>query len=272
VLEQIRTSGAKRDWSRVDKLTGQELRRPGGTPALNDDLKAIQAVARRSHAVEQLLPALTVETAPDVGVLERQLADLQTATGDKDLVRDVKEFLGVDALLHGHPEEAKKLLPPGWEKEDPRNLLRDMKKRLESKYPSTPGEGTAPPKVGPVPQPNNEGVRPSVKEKPGEGLPPLEEEVNTDERVCRERLTVGLRQYAAVPLPSLYLALDRLRRHARDEADEEEAGREAEVARLLGRGLEPSERVLVGVMHRQGKKPDEMADVLRRLVTDNAKP
>jgi len=113
-----------------------------------------------------------------------------------------------------------------------------------------------------------------VKEEPGKGLPPLEEEANTSERVCRERLKAGLRPYADANARSLYLALDRLRRHARDDQtrdEDDEEKRAAEVAGLLGRELEPSERILVGVMRRQGKSPNEMADVLRRLPAENPK-
>jgi len=206
--------------------------------------------------------------------VEHQLADLLDATGDKELVGDVKEFLGVGAQRHGRPEQAKKLLPSGWEKEDPRTRLRDMKKRFEAKYKTPPDGGAAPQNVGPVPQPGGEGPKPGVKEEPGKGLPPLEEEANTSERVCRERLKAGLRPYADANARSLYLALDRLRRHARDDQtrdEDDEEKRAAEVAGLLGRELEPSERILVGVMRRQGKSPNEMADVLRRLPAENPK-
>jgi hypothetical protein len=271
-LEPIRVSAAKRDWPRVDRLVGQELNRPGVPPAVGGRLKEAQTAARQVLAAERLIPVLAAP-APDVPALEGQLDDLLTATGDKDLVGDVKEYLGLVAKRHGHPEEASKLLPPGREEKDPRALLRDLKKRLEAKYPETPGNGAAPPEVGPVPQPGVEGVKASVGEKPREGLPPLDEEADTLERDCRERLTVGLRQHADRPLPSLYLSLDRLRRQAHDgEAPEkDDAACEEEVARLLDRKLEPSERALVGVMRRQGKDPDEMADVLRRLAAESIK-
>lgn len=150
VLEQIRVSGVKRDWARVDELAGQELRRPGGEPTLNEDLKAVQTAARTSLAVERVLPVVA-SAKPDVPALDRRLDDLLAATGDKDLVHDVKEFCGVEALRHGNAEEAKTLLPAGWEKEDPRALLRDMKIRIEAKYPVAPDGGATPPKVGPVP-------------------------------------------------------------------------------------------------------------------------
>lgn len=128
-----------------------------------------------------------------------------------------------------------------------------------------------------------------MKEKPGEGLPPQDEvsgkekpgekaaspdeEADAAERVCRERLTAALRKLADRPLPGLYLSLDRLRRPAREEeaAEKNDTACEKEVTRLLGRELEPSERVLVGVMRRQGKRPEGMADVLRKLPAENPK-
>jgi hypothetical protein len=271
-LEDIRVSGVKRDWARVDELAGKELGRPGHAPAVTDDLKAVQTAARTSLAVERVLPAVDAKATPDAPDLEQRLADLLAATGDKDLVRDVKEFRGVEALRRGNAEEAKKL-PEGWEKEDPRALLRDMKKRFEARYPAAPDEKAAPPKVGPVPHLEGKGVKAAPKEKPGEGLPPLDEEADTAERVCRERLTAALRIHADRPLPSLYLSLDRLRQRAHDgeSAEKHEAACEEEVAKLLGRELEPSERVLVGVMRRQGKSPKEMADVLSRLPAESPK-
>jgi hypothetical protein len=222
------------------------------------------------------LPQASFPLAPsrDMPAVQSRLSELGAATKDEGLVRDVKEFLDVEELRYGRAEEAQKLLPAGREKEDPRVLLRDMKKRFEAKYPEGPGERVEPPKVGPVPQPEGDGVKALPKEKAGGGLPSLEEQANTAERVCRERLTAELRRHSNLPPASLNLLLDQLRRPAQDRKAREEgdAACEEEVSRLLGRQLEPSERVLVRVMRGQGKRPAEMADVLRPLGPAIAKP
>src|SRR5262249_8260099 len=122
-----------------------------------------------------------------------------------------------------------------------------------------------------LPEGNPEGVRPPPRESASAGLPEPEEEVVSTQRSYRT-MNQEIRQHAALHQHELHLHLHTLHRYSQQahdvgqEQDEtKQESPEAAVAKLLARELTASERILVRQMHQHGKRPEEMAKILRQL-------
>ena len=129
-----------------------------------------------------------------------------------------------------------------------------------------------------VPEGPAEGVRPPIKESLQSDLPPLEEDVSATVKRARVRVSKSVGEQieydsliAAHWLRMLHQFTGEVRESARQEERQKEEGTERDVARLLGRGLTASERILVGAMSAKGKKPADMATVLSNLDQPAAK-
>jgi hypothetical protein len=101
-------------------------------------------------------------------------------------------------------------------------------------------------------------------------LPPLEEDVAATSKRHRARVTqtVGeqVENHSATAARHLHTIHDlsvATRALARGDREQKPEDVEAEVARTLGRGLTPGERVMVRQMYARGKKPAEIAAALR---------
>jgi hypothetical protein len=259
-VEQIRAGAADHDWARVDKLAGEELGRPGATAEVTDQLKAVQSQARELKAIEGLTASLAADPEK---VSAKQLDELLDGIEDKELAAQVKEYFRARNLCKDDPKEALR-------------LFRDLKKRIEVKSPAggdAAGGPTA--KVGPVPQPDAVGLRPPVQDQALAGLGSPDGDLYVAGRQCRDLLGARLGGRGSAYQRVLLAHLARLGLHAghgQAARDDDADQAEAEVARLLGRELEPSERVLVRVMREKGKTAKEMAEILRGVASTKAKP
>jgi hypothetical protein len=124
----------------------------------------------------------------------------------------------------------------------------------------------------PLPEADGGGVRPGVKEPAGPGLPPLgkgKASPKTSSRDVKEE--IGELIHTHNPLMDAHLhTLHHFSRQAQESAQDQGKEKQKEqprtaVKKLLGRDLTPAERILVTQMHRRGKKPAEMADILSKL-------
>ena len=204
---------------------------------------------------------------PDPDTLLEHLASIPHATGDASQAARWQHELARKAEREGHPQVAKK--------------LRDMKsvKGLEEHPPNKMGgEGMNRSLPLLVPEGPAEGVRPPIKESLQSDLPPLEEDVSATVKRARVRLSKSVGEQieydsliAAHWLRMLHQFTGEVRESARQEERQKEEGTERAVARLLGRGLTASERILVGAMSAKGKKPADMATVLSNLDQPAAK-
>jgi hypothetical protein len=207
--------------------------------------------------------------ALDVELLNRSLAKVLGATEDAVLVTRWQKALAREALGAGHAEAAKQLLPPG-------SKLRDFRKVTDDteRLAAAASVGREPSlKAGLVPEGPSESFRPSVKESVAEGLPALKEEMASTVTRLRARMRETVGEQVQSHSHSIYLHLhqihligDKLIKRAGQE-DEERKKEEpqAAVSHTLGRQLTPSERILVARMHSRGKKPADIATVLRSL-------
>jgi hypothetical protein len=333
-LEEFRAPGLQRDAGALRRLADNHLGIPNLAPDLEqtlslvrahtqalEDLTRLQAALARGESqrlpnvdlsqwplgLERRTRGLTSlarlretisgrwQAAPDVDLLERQLADLLDLTGDARLTTSTQRCLAYKARLEGYPEAAEKLLPPGHSAAEDRLRLRDLKVVPRSEGSAGPRAArlaAAPDDVGagPVgprpltPVPDAGGVRPATAERPRAGLPPLDDDLAAPERHAQKDLTEETEREIDRQWHALHPLLHRLHEYGQlahglsrrqpspqgeKQADEPPT---AMVARLLRRELTPAERVLVSAMHRQGKKPDEVAAILRALETPAAKP
>jgi hypothetical protein len=189
---------------------------------------------------------------PEADALPKHLVNILKATNDAARVTRWQQELAARASQEGHPEVAKK--------------LRDMK------LAAAEGEAMNRPFPGLVPEGPAQSVKPGIKEPVGAGLPPLEEDVAATAQRVRTQIsnTVGeIRvKYASPaawhPVQSRQLAAG-VREPARHKDDRAEDEPERAVAGILGRSLTPAERSLVSAMSARGKKPADIATVLRGL-------
>jgi hypothetical protein len=322
--------GEKGEWGQVSKLARQELSLPklsaehhpiftavrtqarrleslaalrsalerGPLPRLSDQevvgLSALQTSIRGLHSLDEVGAAVKTrwEQPPHVPTLERNLEEVQRATGDGKLTDSLRWRLAVKAAGEGHPAAAKALVPADSRERVTVDKLRDMAHVLAEKGDAgaAGGSGPAPKPPLPIPEPDPKGTRPAPKGSILEGLPSLENMENkvlepkmaAARKQLHDDLTAAVGQQMALSQLHLNAHLGLLRawsREARQLAsaqqapprpkaeDQQEEQPVAAVAKRIGRKLTPAERILVLQMWRHGKGPAEMAKILRGLET-----
>jgi hypothetical protein len=209
------------------------------------------------------------ETAPQVEDLGHKLIEVQAATKDREFTARLREALADKAVQKGYPETAQKLrdlkLLATHEASDERVLLD-----------SAPGPAILSPEASP------QGTRPAIKESVSAVLPPWEEmenEMKARKAHLRDEVRKEFEQefsfrwrVSHAHLHTIMHSLSQEDKETRDQRTETKEERErqdkqaiASVEHLLGRPLEPSERLLVARMRTQGKKVEEIAKILRGL-------
>jgi hypothetical protein len=253
-LLKVQELGERGEWVALGRqIDGIDL--AGASPPLRSSLGQLRAQAKELHALEVLQAGLAESGTKDFNgaVIKASLALLQETSKDSPLVERVCRALIAKAEATGRPEVARE--------------LRDLK--LGGSGPGETGPGQPPGGPPPLPTPGSgsEGVRPQLKERPGEVLPPLAEK--TSSSTASPKATVGeeLSRYASrrreevaphLPHPGELTS-------GHKDHDSDEGTYEAEVRSALGRELTASERVLVRMMRKQGKKPAEVANLLKGL-------
>jgi hypothetical protein len=278
-LHKIHALGSRQEWDRVAKLVAKELTLLEVTSPLRSDLSAVELQAKHLSNLEevQTLIGSRWQKPPQVQTVEQRLAALLEATGDARLVTRVQRNLAFKAAWEGHAEAAQKLLPPGAPDEDALTMLRDLKTVLLGEGDAgvrPPGggmHGPPAPEQPLLPEGSPEGVRPSLRESAQAGLLEPEEESSSAQRSYRP-MDQEIRRHAAQHRHELHFHLDLLHRYSQqargegqEKDDRQRESPEAAVAKLLTRELTPSERILVRQMHQHGKRPEEMAKILRQL-------
>jgi hypothetical protein len=197
---------------------------------------------------------------PNVEQLEKELGVFAAFTHDPEAARSVRIHLAQKAAQEGHADEATQ-------------LLRDVKPVKD------PGPVVGPPKpppVGLLPE-AGQGISPARQKPASDGLPPLKDKVATAAKQSRERAAERVRahieQGRSSIAPQLQLihvyrvTVGRLGRDGgrRDEERRPGESAEAAIARLLGRPLTPTDKILIVGELRKGKRPGEIAKALREL-------
>jgi hypothetical protein len=278
-LREIRALGLRQEWDRVANLVGKELTLLEVTSPLRSDLSTVELQAKHLSNLEevQTLIGARWQKPPKVEDVERHLAGLLEATGDARLVTRVQRNLAFKAAWEGHADVAQKLLPAGAPDEDALTVLRDLKTVILGEGNAgvrPPGGGMHGPPAPEMPLPpegNPEGVRLPPRESVRAGLPEAEEETSSTKRSYRT-MNQEIREHVALYRHELHLHLHTLHRYSQQahdvgqEQDEKnQESPEAAAAKLLARELTASERILVRQMHQHGKRPEEMANILRQL-------
>jgi hypothetical protein len=222
------------------------------------------------------------EKAPDAAALRDSAARFGKGLGelpgaDAALAREVMQDLAVKALLEGHPDAFKALLPEHGPAEHAATLLRDLKATalgggkvetwpLGRALAPEPGLGPAGPRGPPaglkplMPEGAREGWRPPVKEGARADLPPLEKandvglamKGRAEAQAKPERKALdGRAQAAAARLGAV--------RQTVLAPEREERKQLAEVEAALDRRLRPAERVRLRDLVAQKKETDLVA-------------
>jgi hypothetical protein len=271
----------KRDWSQVRKLAQTEISVKDLPADLRTSLKKVDLEAGRLQRLEELQNALDKPwaKAPDVDVLQDQLATLLEASGDPVLTTQAQRYLAYKAACEGYLDVAQQLLPLG-PAADTAPQLRDLKSIAggdKKEGARILGEldagkhGPAAPDHLLTPEADPGGFRPRPKEPAGSGLPPLGGKKATEKplRSLKGEISERIKDNSRLLHEHLHVIHDYgqaardLPKEKNDEKQEEQP--DEAVAKCLGRDLTPAERILVGQMHRRGKKPAEMAGILRQL-------
>jgi hypothetical protein len=190
----------------------------------------------------------------------------------------ILQDLAVKALLEGHPEAARQLLPQGGPPEHAGSLLRDLKAMAlgrgevstwpaERALATEPGRGVDAPRGPPpglrtlIPEGEAAGWRPPVRE--GSGLPPLEQAA-TLQKPLIERAEGGLKQQRSAVegrATRTFHHVHTLREQV-EQMQDRDRERIAGLQRLLQRELAPGERALAQHLHEQGRVEAEIAQAL----------
>lgn len=245
---------------------------------------------------------------PDLPRIKQSLADFHAQAADSNLVARLQQDLAVRAFLEGFPGEARSLLPANGPPEHAANLLRDMRALVlgEGQVGTWPAEraldaGAGAPKqpTPPAPPPGlrslipegeQQGWRPPVRESALAGLTPVEPGTKPTQNPAppageagragpapltdairleipwRTQLTMSIQKQTELAQQQGLLALQLVQQAQKQhqQEDEEDGKLLAEVAALLGRQLTPVERALAWQLRRQGKNAAQIAAELRQ--------
>jgi hypothetical protein len=250
---------------------------PPALRARYDGLRGLAEVRSLAQSRWQQTPSAT-GVRESVARLESGLRDLPGA--DRALGKMLLQEVACRALLEGHPELAKTLLPAGGPAEHAGNLLRDLKALAlgEGKVETSPARAVlSDPGLGPVsprgppaglepliPEGARAGWRPPVKESALAYLPPLER---------AEQLGQTLKGKVETEAKPVRAALDAQATAARTKleavhdrvtaAERGERRRFAEVEAVLDRRLKPAERVKARMLLAQNQQPAQVANAIQ---------
>lgn len=227
--------------------------------------------------LEHLEAGLTTKWSgqPDLAEIEQGLSQLAFVRKDPNPVRKVRVALVLKAADEGHEDVARRLLPADLQTEDFPAVLRDLKaaSAAAKSAPTATSQPALPAEPLLIPE-GTAGTRPAVKERVAAGLPPLEE-VTTVTQQTRRRLLDRVAAELETQSHHFHLHLhcihdfsQQAQTAAREDqplAEPSNEKPEAAVARLLGRSITPTERILISGMLARGKKPAEIAAELRTL-------
>jgi hypothetical protein len=274
-LDHMTELGSQKNWTALGD-SAQELLHTSSLPA--ELTVTVTAVGRQAKPLDVLenLEALVGKVdaeLPSLTTLNRHLTTLAEATGDVRLARRCRQYLAFEAELKGQTDLARQLVgTDALVVGSSRARLRDLKVSILGE--ANAGEAAAKSGrtahgPGPIPEGPAEGLRPKVKEATKADLPPLKEEMAAADKQFRARLKEDLgkqkemRQHYLQENAHLLHALT----HRSKEDDEWRKKMESEeapatVARLVGRDLTATERLLVPKMLARGKRPAEIAQFL----------
>jgi hypothetical protein len=295
----LQVAAAQRHYDQIGKHIQETLSEPD-LPSTNraflDKFRSLSRKLRDLEAVSAVLEHPWPK-APDVDKLQDQMTSLLASTDNHELAGIVQEQLASKAEREGFLDISQQLRP-----------IRDLKtpyrgvgghgpageQTSSATGPGTASSGHAPSR--PFPEAPATGLRPPLKERPTEGLPPPgsqsgagqedssgaakarlgEEIIRTleDWDVLRHILDLHLRRERRKETekekqkPESSAGAEQTsdtasERETRDNSARDQLEREA--AKHLRRPLKPVERLLVQSMQRHDKTVEEMAGILRQL-------
>lgn len=311
-LDEVHALATRKDWTTLGQRVRQELHRPDLPAELRLAVDALEPKGRQLEALTQLeahvaagkpiqLAALEAASLPaparkaveeavcleriqvslterwtrgaDLARLEQDLTAFAVASRDAALTTRLRIDLARKAVLEGHPEAARKLLPPGHAADE--LALRDLRPAGPMEhFVGPPAPPIRPFGLAPEAPP---GTRAVPHESARAGLPPLREEVAAAAKQARQRAAEQVRDQIDVTSHHLHLNLHQIHhfsrnaeRLAREKDEDRKPGAgdgkpEEAVARILKRELTPTERILMQGMLSRGKQPAETAASLREL-------
>jgi hypothetical protein len=251
-LVKVQELGARGDWVELDRHIGR-LKLPNASPELRESLNELRTEARRLRGLEVLQAAHEVPWGKVADEAEVEAALRSFQENDPELAAQLRNDFVKSAEAGGCPDAARR--------------LRDIKVRASDGGRGGPGQ--SPPEGGPLPTPEAGpgGVRPRPKEDAWEGLPPPQEKAAPSGPLAKLGVKEKLNQYADKHREAVTRHLLRLAKlnGTHKDQDSDDGRYEAEVRRELGRELTASERALIRVMRKKGKKPSEAAALLKGL-------
>jgi hypothetical protein len=271
VLDEVEVKGG-----RLQTLTElDELLATGKSPHLSEaELSTLPLPVRKElkdlDSLESLKRNLVQKWLhkPNPVEIEQELAIFSLTSRDANETARLRATLASKARNEGYSEVAEQLSPAG--------RVRDMETVPPRVDPTTPGAGqpSSPDHfAGVVPEAQG-GAAAAPRQSAREGLPPLEEEVKTEEKVetavrqARQRSTRQVRDQIEVASHQLALHLHRVHEYAqgvkRQSQGQENLKKgekpENAVARALKRPLTPQDRILLrGMLNKSMTTPQIVA-------------
>jgi hypothetical protein len=257
------------------------LERTNLPPALRRRYDGLRGVAELRELATRRWnePPSAASVKASLARMERGLTDRPGF--DAVLGKKVLQEMAFKALVEGHPELSKTLLPQGGPVEHAANLLRDLKAlalgagKVETGAGRAavpePGQGPSSPRGPPagleplIPEAARAGWRPPVKESARADLPPLEKAAQLGQALG-ERLAADAKPARTALETKADAARARLNTVSNRVLAPERAERRqfAEVEAVLDRRLNPAERVQARALLAQKRPPAQVATTLQQ--------